>query len=74
MTDMRLFLYREPAENLADNLLRDFETMWWNACREVGSNAHPISHFAAQLLTCMFDSVVAYAQKFAFILHAKVLR
>ena len=26
---------REPAENLAENLKRDFETMWWTACREV---------------------------------------
>ncbi|CAL8470619.1 g10161 [Coccomyxa elongata] len=24
----------EPESNLADNLLRDFETMWWTACRE----------------------------------------
>ena len=26
---------REPAQNLADNLLRDFEDRWWTACRKV---------------------------------------
>ena len=35
---------REPAENLADNLLRDFETMWWTACKE----ASPAPAFLAR--------------------------
>lgn len=26
---------REPAQNLADNLLRDFEERWWTICRKV---------------------------------------
>ena len=26
---------REPAQNLADNLLRDFEERWWSICRKV---------------------------------------
>ena len=28
-------LHREPAQNLADNLLRDFEERWWSICRKV---------------------------------------
>ena len=28
-------LSREPAQNLADNLLRDFEERWWSICRKV---------------------------------------
>jgi hypothetical protein len=26
---------REPSENVAENLLRDFEDKWWKASREV---------------------------------------
>ena len=26
---------REPAQNLAENLLRDFKDRWWTACRKV---------------------------------------
>ena len=33
-----LFAHREPVENLADNLLRDFEDKWWKCCREVQIN------------------------------------
>ncbi len=29
------FECREPAQNLADNLLRDFEERWWSICRKV---------------------------------------
>lgn len=27
---------REPSENVAENLLRDYEDKWWKASREVG--------------------------------------
>jgi hypothetical protein len=29
-------LCREPATNLADNLLRDYEQRWWGAVKKVG--------------------------------------
>ena len=29
--------YREPVENLSDNLLRDFEDKWWKMCRDVSA-------------------------------------
>ena len=32
---------REPASNLADNLLRDFEQRWWGAVKRVGARQHP---------------------------------
>ena len=45
---------REPASNLADNLLRDFEQRWWGAVKKVRPG-HARTH------ACYFDAVQSKA-------------
>lgn len=47
------WLHREPASNLADNLLRDFEERWWKCCKEVRCCPEPGSLVTASLSIIM---------------------
>lgn len=46
----------EPAQNLADNLLRDFEERWWSICRKGDKEAmHTMLSKGAKLLATTVD-------------------